>query len=247
MRTSVITGASGCIGSSIVDKYYKEGYNVVLIDNDLRRLDKLVLDQRYDEDAILKIVCDVTDEKEVENAVNKTIERFKTIDVLVNVAGICGHYDKVADMSYDNFKKIYAVNVFGTFLMMKKVIPYMQRQNKGSIINFGSVSGMRGYNFESAYGSSKWAVIGMTKCAASEYGECGIRINSVSPGWVKSPMMDKTLDNYGDLGKADINLGAMHRVARPAEIADAVYFLSSDEAAYITGTNLPVEGGMLLS
>lgn len=247
MKTAMITGASGCIGSSIVDKYYKEGFNVVLVDNDQAKLDDLVAKQDYDQKRILKLACDVSDENAVKRAIKEAIEHFQKIDVLVNTAGICGHYDKLADMSYENFKKIYTVNVFGTFLMMKNVIPYMKEAKSGSIINFGSVSGMRGYNFESAYGSSKWAVIGMTKCAASEYGECGIRINSVSPGWVKSPMMDQTLDNYGDLGKADINLGAMHRVAKPSEIADAVYFLGSDDAAYITGTNLPVEGGMLLS
>lgn len=245
----MITGACGCIGSSIVKKYYDAGYALSLVDSDLKRIEELALHLSLMKDRILGIKCDVTDEDDVIRAITMTIAKFQKIDVLVNVAGICGQYDKVADMSYDNFKKIYAVNVFGTFLMMKNVIPYMQKAKGGAIVNFGSVSGMRGYDFEAAYGSSKWAVIGMTKCAASEYGEYGIRINSVSPGWVKSPMMDKTLDNYGDLGKRsdEINLGAMHRAAKPSEIADAVYFLGSENATYITGTNLPVEGGMLLS
>ena len=106
---------------------------------------------------------------------------------------------------------------------------------------------MRGYTLEVGYGSSKWAVIGMTQNVANEYGGRGIRVNSVSPGWVDTAMMHQTLDNYKDLGeKGEIHLGPSGRAARPQEIADAVYFLSSPEASHINGANLVVDGGMLV-
>ena len=108
---------------------------------------------------------------------------------------------------------------------------------------------MRGYEYEIGYGSSKWAVIGMTKNAATEYGKYGIRVNSVSPGWVNTGMMKKTLENYRELGdqnnECTVTLGPLNRPAEPAEIARAVFFLTSDDASYITGENLVVDGGML--
>ena len=245
-KVCVITGSSGCIGSSIAEKFYKAGHTLALVDVDARRIDDVIKEKGLDKDKVSIYSCDVSNEDQVSACVRNIIDKFDRIDVLVNAAGICGKYNKCADTSYDEFKKIYSVNVFGTFLMMKYSLPYMVKQRSGSIVNFGSVSGMRGYTYETAYGSSKWAVIGMTKNVASEYGKYNIRVNSVSPGWVDSPMMQKTVDNYHELGTNHINLGVFDRAAKPMEIADAVYFLASNEAKYITGTNLTVEGGMLL-
>ena len=140
--------------------------------------------------------------------------------------------------------------MFGTFLMMQNILPAMIEQRRGAIVNFGSVSGMRGYTYEIGYGSSKWAVIGMTQNAANEYGRYGIRINCVSPGWVNTGMMKNTLENYRRLGikncEENICLGTLGYPAEPEDIADAVYFLCSDEARHMTGAILVVDGGMLL-
>ena len=142
------------------------------------------------------------------------------------------------------------MNVFGSFLMIKHCLPYLLETGNGSIVNFGSVSGMMGYSYEVGYGSSKWAVIGMTKNVANEYGGQGVRCNCISPGWVESEMMDKTLQNYRDIGMEDaeskLTFGSIHRPARPEEIADAVSFLCSDQAKYINGVNLAVDGGMTI-
>ncbi len=242
----IITGASGGIGSQIAKRFYDQNYHIILMDINKEKLENVmkVMDFRLDHAAYYPL--DITDEKEVKNTLAHIYRQYRRIDVLVNAAGICGEYAKAIDTSISDFKKIYDVNVFGTFLMMQNILPIMIDQRSGVIVNFGSVSGMRGYTYEIAYGSSKWAVIGMTKNIANEYGSCGIRANSVSPGWVDTDMMKKTLINYKQLGLSEtVDIGPINRPANPIEIAEAVYFLSSDAASYINGTNLVVDGGKL--
>ena len=149
-------------------------------------------------------------------------------------------------VGFENFKKIYSVNVFGTFLMMHYTLPIMVEQNYGRIVNFGSVSGMTGYTFEIGYGSSKWAVIGMTKNVANEYGQYNIHANSVSPGWVDTPMFWNTLEDYKNFDDSEVNLGPLGRPSRPDEIADVVYYLCTDEAFIINGSNVLADGGKML-
>lgn len=250
----VVTGASGGIGFAIASKYYRSGFSIVMLDIHEDKLvvaaKKLALQTASDQ-AILALDVDVALEEAVHIAVKTIEEKFGRIDVLVNTAGIVGRYDLTENYPFSQFRKIYEVNVFGTFLMMQSILPIMRRQKSGSIINFGSVSGMRGYEYEVGYGSSKWAVIGMTENVASEYGKFGIRVNSVSPGWVNTQMMKRTLENYGDLessgNKTAVTLGPLGCAAEPEEIADAVFFLGSSAARHITGANLVVDGGMLVA
>ena len=129
--------------------------------------------------------------------------------------------------------------------MMKYTLPVMLEQGKGAIVNFGSCSGMTGYTSEIGYGSSKWAVIGMTKNVANEYARRGIRANSISPGWVNTDMLKQTLENYKETGDV-ANFGCIGRPGEPSEMADAVYYLSSDEASFVNGINLLVDGGKML-
>ena len=243
----VITGASGGIGTELVRKFRDQGYRVALVDVDLARLEQTAASLELTGEQGVCRQLDISDEEQVARTVAQLRAQLGRIDVLVNAAGIVGRYAPTVDYTFENFRKIYAVNVFGTFLMMHAVLPIMVEQGGGAIVNFGSVSGMRGYTLEVGYGSSKWAVIGMTQTVANEYGGRGIRVNSVSPGWVDTAMMHQTLDNYKDLGeKGEIHLGPSGRAARPQEIADAVYFLSSPEASHINGANLVVDGGMLV-
>ena len=146
------------------------------------------------------------------------------------------------DYSFSDAKKVLSVNLFGTFLMMHTVLPVMQAQKHGAILNFGSVSGVVGYPFESAYGASKAAIIHLTKNAASENGGNGVRINAISPGWVKTNMMATILDSYTNVGfdNADENvtLGPMGRPGTPEEIANVAAFLFSEEASLPFCNNL---------
>lgn len=243
----VITGASGGIGKEVVRTFCGHGYHVAMLDRDGELLEKTMQELGLDHSQASCYQLDISDQEQVKATVARIKAELTRVDVLVNAAGIVGRYAKTVDYDFENFKRIYAVNVFGTFLMMQNVLPIMVEQEQGVIVNFGSVSGMRGYTLEVGYGSSKWAAIGMTQNVANEYGGCGIRVNSVSPGWVDTGMMQRTLDNYRELGEnGEITLGPSRRPAKPSEIADAVYFLSSPEAIHINGANLVVDGGMLL-
>ncbi len=249
-KICIITGASGAIGTAVCKRFLKDGYRIAMIGRRMEALDKAAKESGYDEEDVLKIAADISDEGRVRAAVLSVYETWGRIDCLVNTAGISGRYATTAEYTYENFVNIYKVNVFGSFLMIKHCLPYLLETGNGSIVNFGSVSGMMGYSYEVGYGSSKWAVIGMTKNVANEYGGQGVRCNCISPGWVESEMMDKTLQNYRDIGMEDaeskLTFGSIHRPARPEEIADAVSFLCSDQAKYINGVNLAVDGGMTI-
>ena len=249
-KVCIVTGASGGIGSRIVEKFLAENYNVVMVDLNSEKIEEAVEKNRFDRNRVMVCAMDITNENAVESGIQDIVSRYGRIDALVNAAGICGSYDRIVEYSFENFKKVYEVNVFGTFLMIQNVVPVMIKAAKGSIVNFGSVSGMRGYSFEIGYGSSKWAVIGMSETVANEYGSEGIRCNCVSPGWVNTCMMEKTIENYRKLGIEDpenwITYGSIRRPAEPEEIANAVYFLCCDQSSYINGANIVVDGGMTI-
>jgi NAD(P)-dependent dehydrogenase (short-subunit alcohol dehydrogenase family) len=249
-KVCVITGAGGGIGSRITAKFLEKGYQVIMSDICDDCLDDAIRKNHFENEACTPIPIDITSEEEVVKGIRQIHDSFGRIDVLVNAAGICGEYNRITDYSFENFRKVYEVNVFGTFLMIKHVLPIMAEQKKGAIVNFGSVSGMRGYSFEVGYGSSKWAVIGLSETVANEYGDQGIRCNSISPGWVNTCMMEKTMENYRKLGIEDpekwITFGSIRRAAEPGEIADAVYYLCSEEASFINGANIVVDGGMII-
>ena len=246
-RICVITGASGGIGRQVCKRFIQNGDHVVMVDISKEKLDEMVDTYGLHPQIATPMELDISKEEAVREKIDEIVDRFSAIDVLVNTAGICGRYDRVVDQSFEQFQKIYEVNVFGTFLMMKYVLKQMEKQGRGCIVNFGSVSGMRGYSYEIAYGSSKWAVIGMSQTVANEYGLKGIRCNSVSPGWVDTCMMEKTKSEYEHInpGHADelIDLGPSGRAARPEEIADVVYYLCGENASYINGANIVIDGG----
>ncbi len=197
-KVCVVSGAAGGIGAAVVKKFYDNGYKVIMLDINEEALQKSIEEEKYEAGRIDYFVLDISSEDQVKAVAAKIREKHGRVDALVNTAAIVGKYNKTIDYGFDNFKKIYSINVFGTFLLMSNILPIMVEQKSGSIVNFGSVSGMTGYTFEIGYGSSKWAVIGMTKNVANEYCEYGIRANSVSPGWVNTKMFRDTADDYGN-------------------------------------------------
>ncbi|MBQ1625749.1 MAG: SDR family oxidoreductase, partial [Erysipelotrichaceae bacterium] len=174
-KVCLVTGASGDIGKAVCEKFLNEDYFVVMIASGLHKLEQTIEDKGFDKNSVMTLAIDVSSEEAVKEGIKEVERRCGRIDTLVNTAGICGEYNLTTDTEYDNFKRIYEVNVFGTFLMIKHSIPLMLETGNASIVNFGSVSGMMGYSYEVGYGSSKWAIIGMTKNVANEYGGKGIR------------------------------------------------------------------------
>lgn len=245
-KVCIVTGASGGIGSAVVKKFYGNGYDVEMLDINEDALKTVIEKENLDPARVRCHTLDVSVEQQVKDTIEGILDAQGRIDALVNTAAIIGKYNPTIDYTFENFKRIYEINVFGTFLMMEHVLPIMKKQGKGSIVNFGSVSGMTGYTYEIGYGSSKWAIIGMTKNVANEYGQFGIRANSVSPGWVNTNMFRKSVEDYKNFSDSQVTLGPLGRPAEPEEIANVVYFLSSDEASYVNGSNVLADGGMML-
>ena len=247
-KVAVVTGASGGIGCEIVKKFVKNDYFVCMLDINEEVIKNAIKRAELPEDMVAAVAIDVSSEEKVKATIDKIVADYGRIDALVNAAGICGDYAPTIEYTFENFKRIYEINVFGTFLMMKYALPTMVEQKKGAIVNFGSVSGMTGYTWEIGYGSSKWAVIGMTKNVANEYASVGVRANSISPGWVNTNMFKQSLDSYADITGEEptFTMAPIGRVADPSEMANVVYWLCTDEASYVTSANVLVDGGMML-
>lgn len=247
-RIAIVTGGGTGIGAAVARQLSREGAEAVYIWG--RRIAPLEALARC-ESRCTPMVVDVGDEAAVRAAVETIVARHARVDLLVNMAGINGPCVPTEDYSMADFERIYRINVFGTFLTMKYCLPHMQRNGFGAIVNACSCSGMRGYPNEIGYGSSKYAVLGLTRNAASENGKNGVRVNCVSPGWVDTDMLEEALRTYGAVkgrpqSRADLTHGTMDRPATPGEVGETVCFLLSDAARYINGANLVCDGGKTL-
>lgn len=238
-----VTGGSRGIGKAISLKYAENGYNVVInyvsTNTDIEKLEREFKEKGV-ESLILK--ADVSKVEEVENVVNKAIERFGKIDVLVNNAGVTKD-GLLLRMKEEDFDKVIEINLKGTFITTKSVLPYMMKKRDGKIINLSSVVGVTGNAGQCNYSASKAGIIGFTKSAAKELASRNIRVNAVAPGFIDTDMTSV----LGEDIKENINSQIpMRRMGISREIANVVYFLGSDESSYITGQVINVDGGMVM-
>lgn len=237
-----VTGGSRGIGKAIALKYAENGYNIV-INYISEKTDVNELKKEFDKYSVesLIIKADVSKVEEVENVVKKTIEKFGRIDVLVNNAGITKDV-LLMRMKEEDFDKVIEINLKGTFLVTKAVIPYMMKKRNGRIINLSSVVGVTGNAGQSNYSASKAGIIGFTKSVAKELASRNIRSNAVAPGFIDTDMTNVLSDDV----KANINAQIpMKRMGTVREIANVVYFLGSEESSYITGQVINIDGGMV--
>ncbi|MBP1950529.1 SDR family NAD(P)-dependent oxidoreductase [Virgibacillus litoralis] len=244
-KTAIITGG---IGKKTAEYFLKEGAKVSLVDMKQDALDNVKSDlEQYGD--VMTVKADVTNEDEVKNYVTKTIEKFGSIDVFFNNAGIEGEVAPIAEQKVENFNKVLTVNVQGIFLGLKHVIPIMTKQESGSIINTSSVAGLIGSPGVSPYVASKHAVIGLTKSAALEVAGSNVRVNSIHPSPVNTRMM-RSLEkgfNPDDAEQAkeeQENAIPMGRYGESGDIANLVLFLASDESSFISGSQYRIDGGM---
>lgn len=239
-KIAIVTGAARGMGASHSRYFVREGARVVLTDT--RVAEGQALAEELGENALF-VEQDVTKASDWQRIVSVAEDAFGPVNVLVNNAGILGAMAATADISEEDYLRVIAVNQHSVYLGMHALIPSMLRAGGGSIVNISSIAGLvANYGFPSlAYVASKFAVRGMTKAAAVEYGPQGIRVNSVHPGFIMTPMMVEATNEEGGDALALIPL---RRIAEPEEVSNLVLFLASDESSYISGAEHVIDAGM---
>lgn len=242
-KVALITGAARGIGKEVAKKFAKNGYNVVInyvsSKTDTEKLKKEFEDLGV---KVLLVKADVSNQEEAEDLVNQTINTFGKIDVLVNNAGITKD-NLLMRMSEEDFEKVININLKGTFLVTKYAIKYMMKKRCGSIVNLASVVGVVGNAGQCNYAASKAGIIGFTKSIAKELASRNIRANAVAPGFIKTDMTEVLSDSVKENINSQIPL---KRMGTAEEVANLVYFLSSEQSSYITGQVINVDGGMVM-
>ncbi len=240
-KVAVITGAAQGMGEAHARRFVLEGAKVVL--TDLNEEGGAALAAELGPNALF-VKQDVANAADWADVLAKAETRFGPVTILVNNAGVIGPVRGLLDFSEDEFLQVCAVNQLGVFLGMKAVVPGMIKAGGGSIVNISSIAGMLGTKESSnaAYCASKWAVRGMSKLIAAQFGHAGVRVNSVHPGYILTPMMIAATDEHGGGAAAAIPLG---RLAQPDEVSSVVLFLASDEASFVSGAEHVVDGAMI--
>ena len=240
-KVALITGGARGMGASHVRHFVEQGAEVVLGDMLDEEGEKLATEFG---DAVTYVHHDVTSESDWDAVVQRAVSAYGKIDVLVNNAGVL-KVGSMAGMSVDAFRSVMDINATGQWLGIRAVTEPMRAAGGGSIVNVSSAGGFQGSAGMSAYTASKFAVRGITRCAALELGPYGIRVNSVHPGGVATPMTSQGDVSEGRESGEYFSRLPVPRIGRPIEVSYLVAFLASDEAAYCTGAEYPVDGGML--
>ena len=244
-KTAVITGAASGIGEATALLFAAEGASVVLGDVNEAELSRVAGEAGLKGGEAFSLPTDVSDESQVQALINLALEKFGRIDILVNNAGITGDFSGMDTEDAENWKKVLGVNLMGAVLATKHAAPHMKKQGCGAIVNTASVAGIRAGAGSNAYSASKAAIINYTMTSACDLGAFNVRVNAVCPGLIETGMTRPVFDYARQSGKGD-KLGSrceLKRYGRPEEIAAAILFLASDEASYITGQALAVDGG----
>ncbi len=242
-KVAVITGAGKGLGKGVAEKFYQEGALLALWDIDLELVKGVAEELDSSGSRVLPLDVDVTDELMVKDAIEKTIGRYSTIDILINNAGISRH-KPIDEMPLEDFEDVIRVNLNGTFICCKAVTPVMKKQQRGKIVNIASLAGRTGRPGVGVnYAAAKAGIIGLTQTAAKELGKFGIYANAISPG----PILTEQTRQYPKEVFASWNVGrAVEKDGLPEDVADAVLFLSSEASDWITGVTLDVNGGIYI-
>jgi len=244
-KVAIVTGAAKGIGSGIARVFVQEGAKVVLVDWDDKEGPKMAEELQKSGGDTLFVKCDVSKEEDVKKTIQATLDKYGRIDVLVNNAGV-GVYKPALETTSEDWDHCLGVNLKGQFLFAKYAIPHMQAVGKGAIVNISSVHAHATVNGVAPYAASKGGVTALTRNLAIDYGPT-IRVNAVAPGWVLTPLIQSIFDGHPDPAaqqKSVEDRQVMKRIGRPEDIGHAAAFLASDEADFITGTQLFVDGGL---
>lgn len=248
-KTAVVTGAATGIGKATVELFAKEGATVLLADVNTEEMEKTAKEINEKGTEVKTYQVDVSDEDSVLAFANNVKEEFGSIDVLFNNAGVDQEGGKVHEYPTELFDRIISVDLRGTFLTSKYLIPLML-DNGGSIINTSSMSGRAADLDRSGYNAAKGGITNFTKAMAIDYARDGIRVNSISPGTIETPLIDKLAGSKDEemgqkFREANKWVTPMGRLGRPEEMAKVALFLASDDSSYVTGEDIAADGGIM--
>lgn len=243
-KVALVTGAASGLGFATAKAFAEAGATVVLSDWDEKAVNIAAQELAVQGYSTLAIVCDVSDDKQVEAMIEKTVATFGRLDVAYNNAGVQNALADAADQTREDFDRVISINLRGVWSCMKYELQQMRKQGSGAIVNCSSIGGILGGAQRGTYHAAKHGVIGLTKSAAMEYAPRGIRINTICPGLIHTAMADQMIANgQGEAINELLKEVPIGRLGRSEEIANAVLFLCSDAASLIVGHTLVVDGG----
>ncbi|MEP2237404.1 MAG: SDR family NAD(P)-dependent oxidoreductase [Maribacter sp.] len=246
-KVVIITGAGSGIGAAAAKLLGERQATVVVSDINLENAEKVAEEIKNNGGKASALKTDVTKFNEVEDLISQTVSKYDRVDVIVNNAGIGGkHQLKTAEHTHDDWHNVIAVNQTGVFYCMQVALKQMIKQGHGNIVNVASLAGLKASGNNLSYSASKFAVVGMTKSAALEYGSKNIRVNAVCPGYTHSALLDQLLGARPDMGDLLKRLIPMKRFGEANEIAEGICFLASDNSKFMTGQTLTLDGGTSL-
>ena len=242
-KVAIITGAASGIGRETAILFAEEGARIAAADWEAEDGEKTVelIDKAGGEAIFIK--TDVSKVEDIVNMVKNTVDNFKKINILMNIAAIIEEEGSIVDCSEETFFKVISINLLGTSMAMKYAIPEIEKVGGGSIVNFTSIAALEAYKGGPAYAASKGGVITVSRVAAIEYAAKKIRVNCIAPGHILTPMIlrNSSIEQLEKLAKKII---PMERLGDPKEIAKVALFLASDDSSYITATTIVVDGGL---
>ncbi|NDJ54503.1 MAG: SDR family oxidoreductase [Chloroflexi bacterium] len=243
-KVALVTGSGSGIGRSIAELFAEQGAKVVVSDVDDEGGEETVKRIKDAGGDAIYVQCDVSDPAAVEALVKKTTEQYGRLDAAVNNAGIGGDQMPPHDMTVENWQRVISINLSGPFYGIKYQVPAMLENDGGAIVNIASILGQVGFPGASAYVSAKHGLVGLTKNAALEYAAQGVRVNSVGPAFIRTPLIS-ALEDDPDSYNMLVSLHPIGRLGEPREVAEMVVWLCSDKASFVTGAYYPVDGGYL--
>jgi NAD(P)-dependent dehydrogenase (short-subunit alcohol dehydrogenase family) len=253
-KVAIVTGGGTGIGKAISMAFASEGATVVVAARDVSRLEEAATEINSQGGRATAVTADVTDEKQVQRMVTRTLDEHNQIDILVNNSGIAGPTAYVVDIDLERWNEVLAINLTGAMLCAREALRSMIPRRNGNIINISSTAGIAGYPMRSPYCVSKWGIIGLTETLAIEVGEYNIRVNCISPAGVKG---ERNIDlmkakakalgvSHEEVVRRALSKYSLKRIVEPSEVAAAAVFLASDDASAITGHNFVVNCGFHL-
>lgn len=246
-KVVIITGGGSGIGAAAAKLLGERKATVVVSDIDLENAEKIAEEIKSNGGNAIALKTDVTKFDEVQNLISQTVLNYDRVDVMVNNAGIGGkNLLKTAEHTHEDWHHVIAVNQTGVFYCMQVALKQMTKQGQGNIVNIASLAGLKASGNNLSYSASKFAVVGMTKSAALEYGSKNIRINAVCPGYTHSALLDQLLSSRPDMGDLLKRMVPMKRFGEAEEIAEGICYLASDNSKFMTGQTLTLDGGTSL-